>query len=981
MTRNKKKLKDNERCLEEEFDADSRSDTLTAEEISEKYTVAELKDILRENGLKVSGRKQELVERVLPVLNSDSGETSDEDASYDSELTEKTKAIESKKEDLAQTGDSSTVNDVDLPSPVNDELLSSTLSTFGINYDDLAIKDKIHMVDNLNIQGFTQNGLSMSDSTMSVVNASDSKNVNLKMNIPEVSYTDFKSTIFTFKNLDLFVLPSSNPKSLEFSTIMDSLEIITETDYVNLKGLNFFFKSLPDKNGLRIDIGIDNFIYPAFNNTSFNFENLDFNISIGLNGQSLAVSVNLPTINLINKNYKVNLSDLYLNIALPDLKLANLDLSILIPDFHYTNFDDLLIDMNDVDVSLEPIINSNSFNVIVRMDGLNAIGLNSLDELFPMLNITGINFKNSTTDLDSSIKLTGLVSPLDIFKMDLSDLVSILSSGFNIKTYTSNMPDQNKTSTDDADISTTEVSELDNSGFDLASVFENCDYSCLGALVLDLSGLVDSLDIDLSEFGIDLSGYDLSSIGLSDLIDVISNSDFITSAVTAILQLFSLDLNNIDISDLLNSFDSDNFDVSGLLASLNLSELDVSGILEMFNSSDAGLAAVFENCDYSCLGAVVLDLSGLIDSLGIDLSELDIDLSGYDLSAISLSDLIDVISNSNIDTSTIIAMLKIFDLNLQDIDTSGLISSFDSENFDVSGLLASLNLSELDVSGILEMFNSSDAGLAAVFENCDYSCLGAVVLDLSGLIDSLGIDLSELDIDLSGYDLSAISLSNLIDVISNLNIDMSVIMALLKLFGLDLEDVDVSGLIATFDPNNFDVSSLLASLNLSELDISGIGEMFSNLDVDLAAVFENCDYSCLGAVVLDLSGLVDSLGIDLFEFGIDLSGYDLSAISLSDLIDVLTNSEFIMSTITAMLKLFSIDLDNLDMSGLIASFDSENFDISGLLNSLNLSELDISGILDMFNRNGFDLTEFLNNILSLFIENMVSEDTHANENE
>ena len=976
-----KKEKIDQGCPEG-VDASSSNKALTAEEISDKYTVRELREILRENGLSVSGKKPELVERVLPILNDDSNETTD-DAS-------------------------------------NDDSISSTLTNYGINYGDLAIQDESLMEDNaeLDIEGFTQNGLIMSDSAISVV-SSDSSNVDLKIKVPEVSYSDFESTVFTFKNLDLSILPSSNPQSLELSALMGSLELITDRDYVNLKGLNLFSKSFPD-DGICLDLGIRDFFYPNFYNATISFEDLDFNMAIGLDGQKLAISVNLPSLKLINKDYRVLLSDLH------DLNLSDFDLSISIRDFHYTNFNDVILSMDDINVSLEPILNSNSFDVLIGMNSFDVTGI-TFNELFPMLNIDTINIKAPKDDSELPINLTGHISPLDVTKLDLLSIGSLLSSGFDMDTYTRNMSSLYEGS-----------SEMDAPGFSIGSIFKDFDYSSLDGIVLNLSGLMDLIDVDLTDFGIDLSDYDLSAISLPEIFDALSNSDFSMSTIKSIWNLLTTGSDDLSLSGLV-SFDAENFDMSSLLGSLNISLEDISGILDVLEDSDLDLGKIFENIDISCLDSIVLNLTGLLDSIGIDSSVLDdlgIDLSDYDLSAIKLSDLLGILNNFDIDMSTISALLKVFDLELDEIELSSLIASFDAENFDITTLLASLNISVDDISAILNILKNLDLDLAKIFENCDESILDSVVLDLTGLIASLGIDLSALDIDMPDCDLSAIKLSELIGIISNIELDMSTITAVLNLFGIDLSEIDLSGLIASFDEENFDMSTLLGSLDLSGVDISAIIDVFKNSDLDLSGVFENCDISCLDAITLNLTGLIDSLGIDLADLGIDLSDYDLSAIKLSDLIGVLSNSDIDFSDIASMLlsedkpitigegvtdatpnyyhvdcnvadvdfneatgkweyqgleiKYYNkdkhegrlskkevkehnekckksssdfseFDFSEIDLSGFIASFDEENFDMASLLGSLNLSGLDISGIVNLFDNLDLDLGKIFKN--------------------
>ncbi|WP_406533230.1 hypothetical protein [Methanobrevibacter sp.] len=130
--------------------------------------------------------------------------------------------------------------------------------------------------------------------------------------------------------------------------------------------------------------------------------------------------------------------------------------------------------------------------------------------------------------------------------------------------------------------------------------------------------------------------------------------------------------------------------------------------------------------------------------------------------------------------------------------------------------------------------------------------------------------------------------------------------------------------------------------------------------IDLAKLFTTGDFSSLNSSVLNLTGLFDAFGINVSDFGIDMSSYNMSAINISDISSILNNPDFNMSAITSKLNLTNLDLGGIDISKMISSF--------------NMSSFDLSLILGMFNLTGFNLTEFFKNfdlqkLLNLFMKN------------
>ena len=144
--------------------------SITLEEISKKYKVSDLKEILKENGLKVSGKKQELVERVYPVLNGKASNEGldafgdDKGKSADYELTPKAKEFLDENQwmdiymyslvmfdfnDYALYHEKSDADDIQTALNFCDEVISRSLMTnnFLIFIDALSAKAHVYAYD------------------------------------------------------------------------------------------------------------------------------------------------------------------------------------------------------------------------------------------------------------------------------------------------------------------------------------------------------------------------------------------------------------------------------------------------------------------------------------------------------------------------------------------------------------------------------------------------------------------------------------------------------------------------------------------------------------------------------------------------------------------------------------------------------------------------------------------------------------------
>ncbi len=462
-------------------------------------------------------------------------------------------------------------------------------------------------------------------------------------------------------------------------------------------------------------------------------------------------------------------------------------------------------------------------NLIEKIEDLSS-GKDLIDNINPIVfkdlgRLTNTDLSNLISlDLNSIASYPGLSDTVlgvlqDLPNDALDNLLTLDISDFeNLGNLTENVLDQVDDFLDLADNLSEDVTTIINQfdsilGGDISDLlnttdlFSNFDVSSLdsiaGNLGLDfgdfVGDLTDSLNIDIDNF-IDFDFSELSSLGISDLGDLIGDLGLNTSVLNGLatdLGSTVTDLLNIDLSDL------DSLGIGGIGDMSDLVNLDVDDLLDDLTSS---------------LGVNVSDFLGdFTNIVDLDLnSVLDFDFS--DLSSLGIDNLGDVSSLLGVDVNSL----------LGDLSSTLGIDVSDLANLDLSTLTDTLNLDSIaDISNIL---NGLDAnGL------------------INGLSSALGVDITDFaDIGLDA--LSNLGLDNVLDLAKKLNLDLG---DLTNLTGLDLDDLlsldisDLSGLLGGIDSLGDltsliggdlggAISSLAGSLGLSgTLTIGGISVSFS----------------------------------------------------------------------------------------------------------------------------------------------------------
>ena len=188
--------------------------------------------------------------------------------------------------------------------------------------------------------------LSLTGLILSVIHEKG-KYLNLDINVPTLSYTDFKDTFFDFKGLGFSIMADLDALGMCIFTFLNTLNLVSIENDVDLTDLDMYI-------GIQ-DAGLENLDLSIF------FSGLNYNgskdKSLNLTGASLELMPVLNSTSGESSIYNLNLSEFLSNMDYASLDSTGFDLSVLIEDIcgylgiNASDIDMDKYDFNEMDVS------------------------------------------------------------------------------------------------------------------------------------------------------------------------------------------------------------------------------------------------------------------------------------------------------------------------------------------------------------------------------------------------------------------------------------------------------------------------------------------------------------------------------------------------------------------------------------------------------------------------------------------------------